>query len=73
MTSHTNTAESFFKEALHYVILILGSMIAAFALEKILIPVQIMDGGMVGIAMIISTLTKLPLSVLTIALNLPLV
>ncbi|MCR4646844.1 MAG: YitT family protein [Oscillospiraceae bacterium] len=73
MTSHTNTADSVFKEALHYVILILGSMIAAFALEKILIPVQIMDGGMVGIAMIISTLTKLPLSVLTIALNLPLV
>ena len=41
MTSYTNPAESFFKEALHYVILILGSMIAAFALEKILIPVQI--------------------------------
>lgn len=58
---------------LHYLMLIAGSCIAAFALEKILIPVQIMDGGMVGIAMIISTLTPLPLGILTICLNLPMV
>ncbi len=56
---------------LHYLMLIAGSCIAAFALEKILIPVQIMDGGMVGIAMIASTLTPLPLGILTICLNLP--
>ena len=58
---------------INYGLLILGSIIAAFALEKILVPSQIMDGGMVGIAMIISTLTKLPLGILTIVLNLPLV
>jgi len=58
---------------LNYGLLILGSIIAAFALEKILVPSRIMDGGMVGIAMIISTLTKLPLGILTICLNLPLV
>ncbi|MBR3631325.1 MAG: YitT family protein [Oscillospiraceae bacterium] len=58
---------------LHYIVLIAGSVIAAFALENMLVPVQIMDGGMVGIAMIISTLTKFPLSLLTILLNLPLV
>ena len=58
---------------LNYGLLILGSIIAAFALEKILVPAHIMDGGMVGIAMIISTLTKLPLGILTICLNLPLV
>ena len=73
MTVNTLTKDSVLKEIAHYIVLILGSMIAAFALEKVLIPVQIMDGGMVGIAMIISTLTKLPLSVLTIMLNLPLV
>ena len=73
MTVNTLTKDSVLKEIAHYIVLILGSMIAAFALEKVLIPVQIMDGGMVGIAMIISTLTKLPLSVLTIVLNLPLV
>ena len=58
---------------INYGLLILGSIIAAFALEKILVPSQIMDGGMVGISMIISTLTKLPLGILTICLNLPLV
>ena len=58
---------------INYGLLILGSIIAAFALEKILVPSKIMDGGMVGIAMIISTLTKLPLGILTICLNLPLV
>lgn len=74
MTQRTPAAGGgFTRELLHYVILIIGSVIAAFALEKILIPVQIMDGGMVGIAMILSTLTKLPLSLLTIVLNLPLV
>ncbi|MBR4320401.1 MAG: YitT family protein, partial [Oscillospiraceae bacterium] len=58
---------------LNYGSLIFGSILAAFALDKILVPAQIMDGGMVGIAMIISTLTKLPLSILTVILNLPLV
>lgn len=53
--------------------LILGAVVAAFALEHILIPVLIMDGGMVGIAMIISAKTPIPLSALTLALNLPLV
>ena len=65
--------QSVFKELLQYLILICGSVTTAFALEKFLIPVQIMDGGMVGIAMIVSSLTKLPLGLLTIAFNLPLV
>ena len=65
--------ESGKRVVLHYILLIIGSVVAAFALEKILVPAQIMDGGMVGIAMIISTLSKLPLGILTICLNLPLV
>ncbi|MBR1739192.1 MAG: YitT family protein [Ruminococcus sp.] len=58
---------------LNYLMLVIGAATAAFSLEQILIPAKIMDGGMVGIAMIISTLTPLPLSILTICLNLPLV
>lgn len=54
-------------------LLISGAVIAAFALEKILVPVMILDGGIVGVSMIISSLTKLPLGALTIALNLPFV
>lgn len=61
------------QQILHYLVLILGSLTAAFALEKILLPATIMDGGMVGIAMIISRLTGLPLGILTILLNLPMV
>ncbi len=70
---HISGKEPANRVILHYVLLILGSIIAAFALEKILVPSHIMDGGMVGIAMIISTLSKLPLGILTICLNLPLV
>ena len=56
-----------------YLTLCLGAAVAAFALERILIPVRIMDGGMVGVAMIISAKTPLPLAVLTLLFNLPLV
>lgn len=58
---------------MNYAVLIIGAVVAAFALEQILIPALIMDGGMVGIAMIVSTKTPIPLSVMTLALNLPLV
>lgn len=61
------------REVLHYAVLLAGSVIAAFALEKILVPATIMDGGMVGVAMIVSRLTHLPLGILTILFNLPLV
>ncbi|MBR7038198.1 MAG: YitT family protein, partial [Oscillospiraceae bacterium] len=59
------------REVLHYAVLLAGSVIAAFALEKILVPATIMDGGMVGVAMIVSRLTHLPLGILTILFNLP--
>lgn len=58
---------------MHYLVLLVGSITAAFALERILIPATIMDGGMVGIAMIISRLTGLPLGILTVLFNVPLV
>ena len=57
----------------NYLFLVLGSITAAFALERILIPSLIMDGGMVGIAMIVSAKTPVPLGLLTVLLNLPLV
>ena len=48
-----------------------GAVIAAFALEEFLVPFTILDGGVVGISMIISQLLGLPLGVLTIVLNIP--
>lgn len=56
-----------------YLFLIVGSIIAAFSLEEFLVPSQILDGGVVGVSIIISTLTAFPLSVLTVCLNLPFV
>ena len=48
-----------------------GAVVAAFALEEFLVPFTILDGGVVGISMIISQLWGVPLGVLTIALNIP--
>lgn len=48
-----------------------GAVVAAFALEEFLVPFTILDGGVVGISMIISQLSGIPLGVLTIALNIP--
>lgn len=61
------------KRCLSLGLLLAGCVIAAFALEQILVPAKIMDGGMVGISMIISQLTGFPLSILTVILNIPLV
>lgn len=58
---------------LRYFNLIIGAIIAAFALEEFLVPAKILDGGIVGISIIISNLTPISLSILTICLNLPFV
>lgn len=50
-----------------------GCLIAAFALECVLIPREVIDGGIVGISIMASYLTKLPLGVFLIVLNLPFV
>lgn len=61
------------RTVINFAVMIMGAVVAAFALEQILIPALIMDGGMVGIAMIVSAKTPIPLSVMTLVLNLPLV
>ncbi|VBB06689.1 uncharacterised membrane protein yitt [Lucifera butyrica] len=54
-----------------YVLLFAGSALAAIGLEEFLVPNQIIDGGIVGISIMASHLTGLPLSFLLIFLNLP--
>ena len=51
--------------------LTIGAVAAAFALEEFLVPATILDGGIVGISIIIATLTPARLSWLTFLLNLP--
>ena len=58
---------------LRYVTIVAGAVIAAFALEEFLVPAKILDGGIVGVSIIISSLTPIALSILTIVLNAPFV
>ena len=54
-----------------YFFLTLGSLIYAFAIEGFLIPSQIIDGGVTGISMILSTLLGGELGYFIIGINLP--
>jgi uncharacterized membrane-anchored protein YitT (DUF2179 family) len=51
--------------------LTIGAIIAAFAIEEFLVPCTILDGGVIGIGIIINNLTGVSLSILTIVFNLP--
>lgn len=49
----------------------LGPFIAAFALETFLVPNEIIDGGIVGISIIVSALTQINLGLLIFIINIP--
>ena len=59
------------KAVFEYAALILGAIIAAFAIEEFLVPCTILDGGVIGIGIMVNNLTGFSLSILTIVLNLP--
>ena len=54
---------------IEYIVLTLGSVVAAFALEQFLIPNTVLDGGVTGISIIIYKLTNIPLSFLVLIIN----
>lgn len=54
-----------------YILLFIGSIITAVGLEIFLVPNQIIDGGIIGISIMVSHLTGIPLSIWVIILNLP--
>jgi len=59
------------KRILKYIFLFIGSLLAAIGLEQFLIPNNIIDGGIVGISIITSYLTNLPLGIFTTLFNIP--
>jgi len=62
----------FIKEhIISYMVLAIGAVIAAFALEEFLVPFTILDGGVVGVSMIVGQLTGIQIGILTIVINLP--
>ncbi len=54
-----------------YAMMTIGAIIAAFAIEEFLVPNTILDGGIVGIGIMINNLTGIKLGVLTIVMNIP--
>lgn len=54
-----------------FIMLTIGAAIAAFAIEEFLVPNTILDGGVIGIGIMINNLTGVPLSLLTILFNIP--
>lgn len=59
------------KDIVSIIMLTVGTLIAAAALECFLIPNTILDGGITGISIIISKLFYLPMSFLILILNIP--
>jgi len=58
---------------LSYIIITIGTFIAALAIDTLLIPNTILDGGVTGISMIISKLSGISLSILVLIINIPFV
>lgn len=59
------------KLILEFIMCAFGAVIAAFAIEEFLVPNTILDGGVVGISMMINALSGFSLSILTIIINIP--
>lgn len=57
--------------AFDYVMMAIGAVIAAFAIEEFLVPCTILDGGVVGIGIMINNLTGITLGLLTLVINIP--
>ncbi len=58
---------------LNYLLLAVGAAVAAFAIEEFLVPNTILDGGLIGIGIMLEHVFGIPLSLLTILLNAPFV
>ena len=54
-----------------YLMIFMGALIAAIGLELFLIPNNVIDGGIVGISIMMSSITGLSLGVFLVLLNIP--
>lgn len=57
--------------AKRYVLMFIGAILTAIGLEIFLVPNQIIDGGIIGLSIMVSHITGFPLGFFIIALNLP--
>ena len=59
------------KEIIDIIILTIGTMISSYALEAFLVHNNILDGGVTGIAIILSKISSIPLSFLILVISIP--
>lgn len=67
----TFTANKKVREVLSFLVITLGACIAATAMDLFLMPVKILDGGVVGVSFIINQLTTVPMGIVIVILNIP--
>lgn len=61
-----------FKDILKYIVFMtLGVFAAGFGLKGFLLPNSFIDGGVTGVSLIVNEVTKIPVSILLIILNVP--
>ena len=56
---------------IRFVFIIIGAAMAAAAIELFLVPNSIIDGGIIGISLIVDYLTVVPFGILLVIINLP--
>lgn len=56
---------------LSFAMITAGAIIAAFALEEFLVPVNVFDGGVVGVSMILARFLPIKLGILMVIINAP--
>ncbi|MBQ8669176.1 YitT family protein [bacterium] len=71
MTAQPKKKRTIFKLLKSLFFITIGAFITAFALESFLLPNKVIDGGIIGISMIVNQLTHWNLGLLIIILNTP--
>ena len=68
---HKLTKHPYARYVYHFAMIFIGSICAAVGLEEFLVPDNLIDGGVTGISIMASYLTKWPLGLFTFLLNIP--
>ena len=71
MKEHKSRKRKLMDIAMRYVMMIIGAAIYTYGLDVFLVPNYLIDGGVVGIALMASKLSGISFSVLVILINLP--
>lgn len=71
MLNKTAKLKLYMGELSSYAMLIMGAAIAAFSIEEFLVPCTILDGGIVGISIMVNNLSGVPLGLMTFLFNVP--